>query len=544
MSATSPSDTIEASTSTASKTAPAAPAAEAATPPRQKKGRSSYIFWNTLSSYLRDFVDAATLIFLTPLMIRSLGRDTYGLWSLIWAYVNLFSLLDMGLGASVVKYVADARGKKDTERLQRVICTLFWIYAGLGGLLMSGVFLSGLWFNSFFEIPPQLHSTAAVALVLVGLRAGLAMPFGMFRGVLIGHQRQSLSNFYKIGGSALYFCGIAALLLTCPDLKLLALVSLAAGVLPNVGMYLHARSKVLEVSLHPRGFSKDLVRDLTSFSIYFMIIQVAGLIYTNVGAIVTKSHLPLAMVGVYSIAMRLAEKANTFCSHLTKAMTPVVAELHGAGDRENMKAVWFRGTKVTLALAVPLLLSLAVLAAPLVQAWAGQGFELAAPTLQILLLGTFASILHGHSSNLLSMGGHQRHQALCLALGQVANLCLSLVLVRFLGVIGVALATCLVEVPLQVLFIQRRACKVNECPQGTFYARTLLPCLVPAALSALLLVGGRTLFPLTRIWHVAALAIPSWFVFWTSFWLFGLNTKERAYFGPRLRARIPFLKSR
>ena len=91
-----------------------------------KKNRSRYILLNTLSSYGRDIVDTITFLVLIPFIIKILGKEIFGLWSLIWAFLAIFELADLGSAASVVKYVADARGRQDTEELKKIVCTLFW----------------------------------------------------------------------------------------------------------------------------------------------------------------------------------------------------------------------------------------------------------------------------------------------------------------------------------------------------------------------------------------------------------------------------------
>jgi O-antigen/teichoic acid export membrane protein len=54
---------------------------------------------------------------LTPLILRRMGTDQYGIWVFlsIFSANGYFSLLDMGMQGSAVKYVAEyhARGEKD-----------------------------------------------------------------------------------------------------------------------------------------------------------------------------------------------------------------------------------------------------------------------------------------------------------------------------------------------------------------------------------------------------------------------------------------------
>ncbi len=511
-------------------------AAPTAAPP--KRARSKAILWNTLSSYSRDLVDAVTMIVLTPILIQTLGKAGFGLWSLIWAFVNWFALLDMGIGTSVVKFIADARGRGDIDGQRRAIATLFWVYAVLGGLLIAGIAGSVFLFNDLLAIPPEQSATASFVLIALGARSAACMPLGMFRGVLVGNQRMRVANAYKILAGVVYLVTAVVGLRYFPDLRFLALLNLFVGIAPMVAMMVHAKATLPGTSVHPRYFDKSLVKKLSSFSFYFMIIQVAGLIYTKVDAIIIQSVLSLEMVAVYTIAMRLAEKGQQFCSHLPKALTPIVAELHSAGEEKNQQAVWYLGTKLTVAFSVPLLLGLMVLARPLVLAWTGPELVDSAAALVWLAAAALVTVIHGNTVNVLSMAGHQRYLASAMIAGQLLNLGLSLVLIRYEGILGVAKATFISALPLQVLLIQRRANKVFGTSCWSFYWRTVAPCAIPTAILLGLFFGSRSYWEPGGLIGVAALEGIGAITFWAAFWAFGLSRRERVYFSEKVLSRL------
>ena len=92
----------------------------------------------------------------------------------------------------------------------------------------------------------------------------------------------------------------------------------------------------------------------------------------------------------------------------------MVAELHGANEQQNIRAVWYRGSKLTIAFATPLILGLALLAEPLISAWIGPEFRQSVPVCQWLLAAVMISVIHGNTENILSRGGHQKFLAFSL----------------------------------------------------------------------------------------------------------------------------------
>ncbi|MDD3472247.1 MAG: flippase [Syntrophaceae bacterium] len=493
------------------------------------KNRSRYILINTLSSYGRDLVDTIAFLVLIPFIIQTLGKEAFGLWSLIWSFLAIFELADFGFAASVIKYIADARGRQDTMRLKKLVSTLFWIYVVLGTIVMMGIALSLFFFNQIFQIPPDQTRLANIVLLILGVRSALYLPLGMFRGVLVGYQKMTVANIYKALANIVYLVATIIFLTLSPDIIVLAIVNMITGLIPMFAMMIHVKRIAPDLSIHPRHFEKSFVRELTSFSLYFSLIQMAGMIASRADALIIKLFLPLEMVGIYSIGMRLSEKATTFCSHLTRALSPVFAELHGAGDQSNVRATLYMGSKITTAFSMPLLLGLGILSEPLIVAWTGPDFKAATPVCQWLVGAAMLGIIHGNSVNLLSMGGYQKFVALSIFAGQILNIILSFLFIKSHGITGVAFATFLSTFPIYVFLIQMMVSKVHQQSIWSFYIATLAPSLIPALAMSAFFAAVLRFHALTNLVEVAILELLGAIIFGACFWIIGFRASERAY---------------
>jgi O-antigen/teichoic acid export membrane protein len=502
------------------------------------KNRSRYILMNTLSSYGRDIVDTLAFLILIPFIIKTLGKESFGLWSLIWSFLAIFELADLGFAASVIKYVADARGKGDEQRLKEIVCTLFWIYVFLGALVMAGIASSLLFFNHIFQIPPDQALMANAVLLILGFRSALYLPLGLFRGVLVGFQKMNIANAYKALSNLLYLVAVLIILALTPDIRVLAAINVVTGIIPMFAMMIHCQRIMPSLSIKPRYFDRSLVRELTSFSLYFSFLQIAGMIATRADALIIKLFLPLEMVGIYSIGMRLSEKATMFCSHLTRALSPVFAELHGADEQSNIKATHYMGAKLTIAFATPLLLGLALLSEPLILAWTGPDFLMAVPVCQWLVAAAMIGIAHGNTVNLLSMGGYQKYAALSIAAGQVLNILLSFLFIRHLGIVGVSMATFIAAVPIYIGLIEGYVSRLHGQPIWHFYKATVFPSVIPALVMTGMILAVLNFRSLTNLVEVAILEVLGIAVFGAVYWIIGFRAKERAYFKEKFRRAL------
>lgn len=499
-----------------------------------QKNRSRYILLNTLSSYGRDFVDILAFLVMIPFIIKTIGKESFGLWSLLWSFLGIFDLADLGFAASVIKYVADARGRKDNQRLQGVVCTLFWIYAFLGTVVFISIYGSLLFFNQIFQIPADQAQLANTVLMILGVRTALYLPLGMFRGVLAGYQKLMVANMYKAAANILYLVSVLIFLSITPDIRVLAVINTITGLLPMFAMMIHVKKMAPDLSIRPRFFQKSYVRELTSFSLYFSLIQISGMIASRADALIIKLFLPLEYVGIYAIGMRLSESAGMFCSHLVRALTPVFAELHGAEDRSSLRATHYLGSKLTTAFATPLLLGLGILAQPLIVAWTGPSFATGATVCQWLVAAAMLGIMHGNSVNLLSMGGHQKYVALCLFGGQLLNIIFSFLLIKPLGIVGVSMATFLAAIPVYIGLIEVVASRKQEQSILSFYWHTVAPSVIPALIMTALFMGILHYRDLTSLLEVAIVEAMGILVFGASFWVFGFTASERVYFKKKI----------
>lgn len=500
-----------------------------------KKNRAVTILKNATSNYVRQLLQILIFVLLTPFIVAQVGKEDFGLWSLIQATIGLLGLMDMGFSTSVVKYVAEARGSENRQRVGDLTATFFWQYTALGLLTLVLTLAVTPFLPSLLGVAPEKARTAQIVFLLIGLRAAQGLPLGLFAGILVGFQKQLLSNVTRVVGTASY--GLLAwwALTVSPTIETLSWVSLGTGLFANLLSLHFCFSGADGMSLSPWRFRWSLLQEISTFSLWYFLIQVSLLIATRVDTIVINAAMPLTAVAVYTVAIRVVERAQGLCKQLTNTLTPVIAELKGAGEEKNIRAVFLKGSMLAVAAAAPMLVGLAWLAEELAVTWMGPDFRESALPCRLLLAAAMVSILHSNTENVLSMTGHQKFLALASIGGQFLNLGLTIALVHPLGLAGVAGATLGAQLVVQLLVVQRRAGALYGLSMREFYWKSLWPS-VPGTVCCVagMWLGGMVLPP-TSLLRVAVLLAVGGVCFVPGFWFLGLSGAEREYYGGRLR---------
>src|SRR5688572_19617541 len=87
---------------------------------------------NVLSNWLSIPVGVAYGLIITPIMVRALDTELYGVWSFVNGLLMYSDLLYVGLGSAVIKYVAQHRANNDQPAINRLISVVGGIYGVIG----------------------------------------------------------------------------------------------------------------------------------------------------------------------------------------------------------------------------------------------------------------------------------------------------------------------------------------------------------------------------------------------------------------------------
>jgi len=77
---------------------------------------------NTFLNLLGQALPLLAGLVALPFIVRGLGTDRFGLFSLVLVALSFFSVFDVGLGRAMTKFIADAIGRDQKEQ----IASFFW----------------------------------------------------------------------------------------------------------------------------------------------------------------------------------------------------------------------------------------------------------------------------------------------------------------------------------------------------------------------------------------------------------------------------------
>lgn len=450
------------------------------------------VLTGTATKYVLLAVNVGLGIFIMPFTLRHLGTSEYGLWMLVASMTYYFQLLDLGYGSGIVRHLSEADARGDIPAANQILSTFVIVYALLGLAAAAGVAAIIVWIIPRFpNLPAGQVWRAQALLALMGVRVAVGFPMTVFGAVTTARQRFALNNSVAIVVSVANALITYVVLASGHGLLTLVASTTALG-LASYGAYAWtARQAFPEFRIRLTSFSRKLVRDVTSYSIYVFIIDIAIQIGFNLDNVVIGAVLGTSAVAIYAVAMRLADYQRQLCNQFNSLLFPVVVRLDASGRRDALRNVLVDGTRIALTLVAGVTVCVMAFGRPLVLRWMGPGFDGSVAPLYVLALTGVVLVGQGPLGNVLLGTGRHRLVAFTSLGEALANLALSLLLVRRFGIVGVAAGTAVPVFVANLFILLPAACRsvgLSVWQFARLVAAAPLVGTVPAALTALVLL--------------------------------------------------------
>ena len=461
---------------------------------------------NVISQYVVLGINVGLGLVMLPFNVSHLGQADYGLWVLVTSLTTYFDILEMGYGSAQVKFTAQYRARRDATALNEVTSTLFFLFIGIALLKYTGAAILALNVGSLLNLSAEQVRVATSVLLTVSIYMALSLPFSVFGSITNGFQRYHLNNLiFIITTIAAAVVNVVVLLLGYGIVELV----MATTAVRLISLIAYRRSAYKAFPLLRIRWSqvrRSRLTEVTGLSAYLFVIDIANKVMFTADTVLIGAILGTAPVAVYSVGQRLAMTIGRLTRVVAEKLFPTIVDMASLGEHERLQFLLIQGTRLSLAMVIPVSFVTAVLAEPIVLAWVGPQFTGSIPIVQLLALAVAINVGGITGQSMLKGTEHHRFVAVATAAMSIANLALSIVLAYSMGLVGVALGSVIPTMFFRMVILWPKACRSVGLPVARAVRLAVWPAVWPTVPLGLILMASHGLIATHRAYAVAAAA--------------------------------------
>jgi O-antigen/teichoic acid export membrane protein len=494
-------------------------------------GEARLIASGALLQQLAQGSGLLALLVIVTLLARRLTVPELGAYGLVASLAGYLLVLRNSVAAAAVRAMAGATDPEERASVFVVAQRLYALTGAVTGLLIAlvAIVLAATILDGSLARDARAGGLGLGAVTAVGIAASIQLDR------LRAERMFPRAAGAEIAAVAIYLILMVTLILADADLALIIALSGALPLLSGAICAVLVRRAGLWVS-RPRARERRHRAAIVPTAGWLLVIELSNLAMYASGRIVLGAVKTPRAVGLYEGPVRAHNLLYALGGALAVPTVPTASRYVATGDERRLGELAVRGSRYTLALFVPLCVTLIVMSKPIIGVWLGDRYTEGAAALSILVSYW---LLYGAlivTPGFLAGAGEAAAAGRTLACAAVLNLVLALILTPGLGVEGPAVATAgalTIAFPfLLAAGLRASGVLLTDLLRRAFIPAYLLGALIGGALAAIRFGLEPDTLPVVVVAAIGAVAL-----YWAAYYALVLDPSERELVLGLLRVR-------
>lgn len=380
----------------------------------------------------------------TPFLIRSLGQSDYGLYAFAFAIAGYLSVLDLGVGNSIVRYISSNSVTGDKEKEKKLIGFFLKMFSYIALLTLIIGMLVVLNINKIVSNSFSLEQVNTLKWMILILTFNFAIGFffNTFAAVIQAYEKYLFLKVLNIIRTlAVPIISVIALF-NNQNLVVLTCIILIV----NLGVcisYFFYYKKVLKLELSFRNLDINLKKEILSYSIIIFIVAVADKLYWQTDQILLGILKSPEDVAVYAVAIQFINIFLSLSLAISNVFLPKITKIVSEENYSiiNLNELYIKISKYQAFVICLAFSGFIILGRDFIILWVGEEYELAYILVVILMAAFFIDLIQNLGLTVMQAKGKYKFRAYTLIICSVLNILISVPVIKLYGLVGTASIT-------------------------------------------------------------------------------------------------------
>lgn len=481
-------------------------------------------------NYVTIALNVLVGILYTPFMLRMMGQNEYGLYSLVASIISYLTILDLGFGNAIIRYTAKLRVENKLREQYEMFGMFLILYLIIG--LAAFILGLGLYFNVdfFFETTMSMQelSKARIMIMLLIFNLAITFPLSIFGSVIQAYENfifMRIVNVFRI-----ILTTVVMIVLLYIGYKAVALVVLQTVLNITILLlnYIYSK-KVLRIKILFGKINISFLKEIAIYSFWIFLIVIVDKIYWNTGQFVLGATIGTAAVAIYAVAIQLHVMHEQFSTAMSAIFLPRITTMVSRNKNEKeVSDLFIKTGRIQYLILSYILVAFIVFGRTFITLWVGEDYDDAYMMTLLFFVPSTVPLIQNLGIIIMQARNQMKFRSICYSVIALFSIFLQLIFVHFWGGIGCALAIAISMIMGHILVMNFYYKKKQHLDMVEFWKQIAQMSIVPGI--ALIFVSFFTaFFPIKESWFDLFLHVVVYTIIYAPFAYFlQMNEYERS----------------
>ena len=430
---------------------------------------------NAVFSVFGYVLNIALTFAVRTFFINYLKEDYLGVNGLFTNILSMLNLAEMGLGTAIIFKLYKPLASNDTEKIKQLMSFYKTAYRIIA-LIIAVVGLCLLPFLQFLiKESPDIAENMKIVYLLYLTNSVVSYLLIYKKSLIVADQKEYLTSIINYAYLTVMSVAQILILVFTHNFLLFLIVQIFCSILQNVVISLLCDKKypyiVKNKSKLPKEDQKPIFKDVRALVLY----RISAIVINGTDNIIMSKFIGLTIVGIYSNYYLIVHSVFNLIKQFVRALGASVGNMSTTKDVEKKYLVYNSTNLMNSWLIGTCSICFFVILNPFIALWAGDKLLLSELPMFLIVFNFYITGIAQVFDLFRNSFGLFVQGQLRPVISSIINLVLSIILVQYMGIVGVLLGTTAAQLSINIwydpLVVHRHVFKRSPFP---FYMRNLL----------------------------------------------------------------------
>lgn len=338
--------------------------------------KSEQIKSGAIITYISNACNIMISIAITPIILGLIGKEEYGLYSLIYSIMGYFSVLDFGFGNAMIRYVSKYKAEGKDEKNINSLFLFIYCAIGIITLLVGSLIyvnLENIFSASLTEIELQ---KAGIMMLIFLIGTALSFPLSIFSSYILASEKFIFLKIVNLLRILLYPIMIIPLLLFGYESISMVVVYTVLNLAMHLSYAIYALFKLkMKLTFDLKKIDFSIFKEIMVYSFFIFLSIVVDTIFNNTDQVILGIVSGTVAVSTYSVANQIKNANMAFSTAISALFLPKITKLLSLGKHEEINKTFVSVSKIQLYIMLLILSGFFIFGKPFVTLWVGNEYS-------------------------------------------------------------------------------------------------------------------------------------------------------------------------